>query len=402
MPPARTALPAATPPTAPPPTATPRRATTQPLAAASERARDRQRKASAAPARVAPTAVSVQVAAFGAGTQANTAIAANAAPAATAAAAAAAASAAADPMLPTAEFSGERLAVIDADVTLDVDTLLMPSKALTLRDLRTRVLLDDARLRVDPLRFAVAGGEVVGSMQLDGQQQPNAMKMSIDLRRLDIGQLLGELDKDRQSGGRLGAQLRLTGRGASVAAILGSADGSVTVAMSGGQISHFVLAAASLNGGRILQLALGGDRPSEIRCAGAALTLEDGLGQLQPLVFDTEHVRIDGEGVLNLKKERYDITLRPQPKTPNILSVRGPVHVQGTFRSVDVSLDSRSMVRAGAAAALALVNPLAALIPLIETGSGEDARCGEVLGAVPGAAAQARSRSDAVPGAAKK
>jgi hypothetical protein len=77
--------------------------------------------------------------------------------------------------------------------------------------------------------------------------------------------------------------------------------------------------------------------------------------------------------------------------------VRGPVHVQGTFRSVDVSLDSRSLVRAGAAAALALVNPLAALIPLIETGPGENTPCGEVLAPVKGAAAQARSRSDKVP-----
>lgn len=302
-----------------------------------------------------------------------------------------------DRMLPTADFSGERLAVIDADVTLDIDTLVLPARALSLRDLRSRIQLEDARLRIDPLRFAFAGGEVLGSMKLDGQQRPNAMTLAIDLRRLDLGQLLGPVDKLKQSGGRVGAQLRLTGRGASVADIVGSADGSVTMAMTGGQISHLVLAAASLNGGRLLQLALGGDSPSEIRCAGIALTLDDGLGQLQPLVFDTEHVRIDGEGVVNLKKERYDITLRPQPKKPNILSVRGPVHVQGTFRSVDVSLDSRSLVRAGAAAALALVNPLAALIPLIETGPGENTPCGEVLAPVKGAAAQARNRSDKVP-----
>jgi hypothetical protein len=71
--------------------------------------------------------------------------------------------------------------------------------------------------------------------------------------------------------------------------------------------------------------------------------------------------------------------------------------VRGSFRDVDISLDSSAVARAGAAAALALVNPLAALIPLIETGPGEDTHCGEVLAPVKGAAEQARNPSQALP-----
>jgi hypothetical protein len=116
-------------------------------------------------------------------------------------------------------------------------------------------------------------------------------------------------------------------------------------------------------------------------------------------VFDTEHVRIDGDGQLNFKQERFALELRPQPKKPHVLSVRGPLHVRGSFTDVDISLDSSVAARAGAAAALALVNPLAALIPLIETGGGEDSHCGEVLAPVAGAAQQAKSGSTEVPDA---
>lgn len=302
-------------------------------------------------------------------------------------------------VLPTADFSGERLRVIDADVSFAIDTLPLPAPQLALRNVRSRLLLEDAQLRIDPLRFNFAGGEVLGSIVLDGRVSPNRLRAAADLRRLQLAQLVAPVDKLKQSGGHLGAQVRLEGRGASVADLLGSADGSVTLGMAGGQISHLVLAAASLNGGRLLQLALGGDQPSTIRCAAAALNLDKGIGTISPFVFDTEHVRIDGDGQLNLRQERFALELRPQPKKPNILSVRGPLHLRGSFTDVDVSLDSSVAARAGAAVALALVNPLAALIPLIETGSGEDSPCGQVLAPVAGATEQAKSKSSEVPDA---
>ncbi len=302
-------------------------------------------------------------------------------------------------VLPTADFSGERLRVIDADVSYAIDILRLPAPQFALRDVRSRVVLQDAELRIDPLRFDLAGGEVLGSIVLDGRVSPNRLRAAADLRRLQLAQLVGPVDKLKQSGGYLGAQLRLEGRGASVADLLGSADGSITLGMAGGQISHLVLAAASLNGGRLLQLALGGDRPSAIRCAGAALTVNKGIGTINPFVFDTEHVRIDGDGQVNFKQERFTLELRPQPKKPNFLSVRGPLNVRGSFTNVDVSLDSSVAARAGAAVVLALVNPLAALIPLIETGSGEDSQCGKVLAPVAGAVEQAKSKSSEVPDA---
>ena len=64
----------------------------------------------------------------------------------------------------------------------------------------------------------------------------------------------------------------------------------------------------------------------------------------------------------------------------SILSVRSPIRIHGAFSDPSISLDKgRLATRAGAAVILGLINPFAALIPLIETGPGKDANCAELL-----------------------
>ena len=90
--------------------------------------------------------------------------------------------------------------------------------------------------------------------------------------------------------------------------------------------------------------------------------------------------------------------LTPKPKSPGILSLRTPVHLYGSFRHPDYGLDKGKLfLRAGAAVALALVNPLTALIPLIETGPGKDTDCARLLAPVQAAKQQANATGTAPP-----
>lgn len=75
--------------------------------------------------------------------------------------------------------------------------------------------------------------------------------------------------------------------------------------------------------------------------------------------------------------------MKPHPKDKSIQVLRGPVRVHGPFSNPGFSVQKKALVkRVGAAVLLGLLNPLAALLPLIETGSGKDANCAEVLGSV--------------------
>ena len=56
-------------------------------------------------------------------------------------------------------------------------------------------------------------------------------------------------------------------------------------------------------------------------------------------------------------------------------SLRTPIHVRGTLGHPAVSIEAGKLVgKAGAAALLALLNPLAAIIPFIDPGAREAAR----------------------------
>jgi len=96
----------------------------------------------------------------------------------------------------------------------------------------------------------------------------------------------------------------------------------------------------------------------------------------QAFVIDTTDTQVLGEGTISLVDETLNLTLKPLPKDRSILSLRSPIHIRGTFKDPEVRPDKALALRGGAALLLGvLINPLAALIPLIETGPGKDSNC---------------------------
>lgn len=296
-------------------------------------------------------------------------------------------------VLPNANFSIERFNALDADVTLRAHDLRLPEQA-PLSDFATAIKLQAGVLLLEPVTFGFAGGEIVGVVRIDGTQRPMETTAAVDFRRVHLGKLIPAVE-GKAGSGLVGARVRLRGRGESVAAMLGTSSGAVTLGMAGGTVSQLATAAASLNGGKLLASLLGGDKPTPIRCAGVALDVQSGVGQVSHFVFDTQDVRFTAEGSVNLAREQLALTLRSQPKKPSLFSVRAPVHVSGTFSAPQFGVDARALARGGAALALGALNPFAALLPLIETGPGEDSDCRNVLAPVSGAAREAKNPSEA-------
>ena len=291
-------------------------------------------------------------------------------------------------VFPNNDFNVEKLRAMDADVRLSAATLKIPEQ-IPLENFSTHLKLNNGLLVLDPLNFGMAGGDLVSTITMDARTNPMSAKASIDLRKVQLGRLFPTVDTVKNtSTGALGAQIRLTGRGNSVADMLATSNGTVTAGMAGGRVSELSVWLVNLHGGKLLPLLFGGDRPTEIRCGAAAFDVKDGVGTMGVFVFDTDESRINGSGSVNLGAERFDITLEPLPKKAGILSIRGPVHIYGTFRDADFSLSAQSIGRGIGAVALGLVNPLLALLPLFESGPGQDADCKAVLAPVSGAVKQ--------------
>jgi hypothetical protein len=276
---------------------------------------------------------------------------------------------------------------MDADIRLAAVKLRFPGQ-VPLENFSTRARLESGTLTFDPLNFRFAGGEIAGKIVLDASKEPLAGSVAADFKRVKLSLLFPTIEPLKDSSGSLGAQVRLNGRGNSVAALLGSSNGTVTAGMAGGRVSELAVWLVNLNGGELIPLLFGGDRPTPIRCAAAALDVKSGIGSVSTFVFDTEESRITGGGRVDFRNERVDVILRPEAKKPGVLSIRGPIHIQGPFRDLDFAVAPQSIARGLGAIALGLVNPVLALLPLFETGPGEDANCRTVLQPVSGAVRQ--------------
>jgi len=288
---------------------------------------------------------------------------------------------AADPshILPAGTFDGSRLQKIDADVTLEARKLKAPG-TLPFESLKAALHLHDAVLKLDPLDFGFAGGTIATRVTLDARQPVIATDAHVEFRRIQVARLVPPgADAIAKGAGTLGAVLSLQGKGNSVADAAAKADGKVSAAIANGRISNLLDAASGLNGGKVLGLLAGGDKTIAVNCGGVSFDVRQGKGSASLFVVDTEQTQILGTGGFDLARETFDMRIEPKPKRPGLLSLRTPVRVFGTFKDPDFSLEKGPLLaRAGGAVALVFVAPLAALLPLIETGPGEDTQCARV------------------------
>lgn len=282
-------------------------------------------------------------------------------------------------LLPSGKFEGGRLKAIDAQADLRVDRIDAPD-FIALQNLRVKLDLADGILKLAPFDVDLADGEVRSTMVLNAQQPTLRADVDITAQRLRLSRLVPPSPRLAPSRGSMGARVKLSASGNSIADLAANADGQVQAALSQGQVSNLLDAASGLNGGKIITLLMGGDKAIPINCGAVSFGVKDGQGTSDVFVIDTADTRIEGEGTFDLDRERMDLTIAPKPKRAGILSLRTPVRVYGTFRSPDYELDKAALaLRGGGAVALALINPLAALLPLVETGPGEDTDCRQLL-----------------------
>jgi len=158
--------------------------------------------------------------------------------------------------------------------------------------------------------------------------------------------------------------------------MLATSNGEAALISWGGEASELSIVLTNLDLARAAQLLLKGDDKAAIRCVVADFVAEDGRMAAKTLVIDTDAEKIVGAGTIDFAKERYDLTLNAESKRPSLLALRGPIVVDGSFSAPQVHPAVGPLAaRVASSVALGALNPLAALLPLIDTGGGKDADC---------------------------
>ncbi|MEO7939219.1 MAG: AsmA family protein [Burkholderiaceae bacterium] len=281
-----------------------------------------------------------------------------------------------DRVLPDKSFDLPSLRVMRANVLIDVQEVDLNTKLLEpLRPLRAHLVLTDGILRIDAIDARTAQGRLQGKMQLDGRQ--DQALWSTDLRWSGV-ELSQWIHQDRPGGappyvsGKLDGSAQWTGRGKSTAQILGSLNGPMRVFLRQGRVSHLAVEVAGIDVFQSLGLLISGDERLNIRCGAAEMMATD--GSIRPTVFviDTSDSVVLVDGSLSLAKEAMDLRAVVTPKDFSLLSLRSPLRVQGSFSNPRVSIEPTSIgAKLAGSVLLGLINPLAALIPLIDPGDAD-------------------------------
>ncbi|MGE7993870.1 AsmA family protein [Pseudomonas sp. NPDC089554] len=283
-------------------------------------------------------------------------------------------------VLPVEEFRTERWRAMDADVTF-AGKRIVHSEQLPFNDLSAHVLLEDGLLRLAPLRFGVAGGNLDSNIRLDGRAAPLQGRAQLTARGFKLKQLFPTFAPMQTSFGELNGDADISGRGNSVAALLGTANGDLRLLINDGAISRSLMEIAGLNVGNYVVDKLFGDEDVKINCAAANIGIKDGLATTRLFVFDTENAIIYINGTANFASEQLDLKVTPESKGLRLFSLRSPLYVRGPFakpnagvQAVPLALRGAGMVALGVA-----VGPAAGLLALIAPSGDVPNQCTPLL-----------------------
>ena len=281
-------------------------------------------------------------------------------------------------VLPSRALGFEKIAAANVDVDLAIDDIR--NTGLPLEAAEGHLRIDDRRVTLAPLRLGLAKGKVDGRLELDARSQPAKAVLDVRATRLQLRELMPGTESRNFTSGLLGGQAKLAMRGQSVAELLGSADGEVAVAMTGGSTNRLLVRLANLDVANALLTWLSGGQKEDIRCLVGDMTASGGVLKPRTLVLDTTRSRVIGQGTISLRDEQFDLHLRTEPKDGSLLALRGPLYLGGSFAAPVVRPEPIPLgSRIAGAVALGLISPPLALLALIETGGAEDTPCAALL-----------------------
>ena len=275
-------------------------------------------------------------------------------------------------VLPDDPFITDALHRVDAQVQYRGNEV--QAAGLPLQELTMNVALEGGRLVLEPLDFGLGGGDVRLQVTVDAGPNPAEGDIDVEVAGINLRKALRNIDIASDSVGILGGRGKLWLKGDSLAGMLGAADGGIALMMTGGKLDALLVELAGLDAGEALFTWAGGRNAVPIDCAYADMQARAGRLRLDQFIIDSRDTTFRVAGDIDLDKERLDITISPRPKDLSLLAARSPLHIRGTLKDPNIDVGTEALTARGTATAAlaALVGPAAALVPLLETGTGDE------------------------------
>ena len=283
----------------------------------------------------------------------------------------------------------EGLNKVDATLNIRFDKVLLPQ--LSLNNLVLDTTLKNGGLVMKPVNARIGGGSIDGWLELQTQGNSMSCTTALEVNQLNLGQMLKELKVTETLEGMLGVKLNLKTSGNSVAALMGELDGVIISMMGKSRIQNKYV---DLLGGdlgsslfRIINPAGEKEQYTDINCVVNRFDFRKGLGDCTVLACDTKRMSLTGEGTIDLKTEKLNISLNPAPKEGidsgtgkvglSLSELAKPFTLSGTLAHPSLKLDPMQAAMAlgrGIDGAM-LFGPVGAASSLLGSKTAEDNLC---------------------------
>ncbi|MFH1984531.1 MAG: AsmA family protein [Pseudomonadota bacterium] len=277
---------------------------------------------------------------------------------------------------------------IDATVSLSAKRCFLPRLALT--RLSATAALKKGRLTLAPVTAVTGGGTLSLTADLRHTGRSLSLSTHVSIRDMNAGQVQEDLGLPRRLEGKMDVDVRLDGRGRSVADIMGSATGHVSVIMGKGKLNNSLFSrfGGSMQDGLTRLFTPDNRDTTDITCMVAHFAVKDGLADATALVMDTPHLAAAGEGSINLKTEALNMDVTPVLKeglgasgigriTMSFTELAKPLELGGTLAdpTIEVNATDTAITIGKAIGGFTLFGPFGLAAALVGTSGGDDNPC---------------------------
>ena len=282
-------------------------------------------------------------------------------------------------VLPNRPFDLASLRKMDADVMINLQYLDLKTRFLEpIKPLQAHLHLQNAVIALKNIKASTADGRLTGDMSLDGRRSNALWDTNLAWNGVRLEHWIKQ---NRANGlppyisGKLNGKALLKGQGKSTAEILASLDGSIRSELVQGAVSHLGIEIAGIDVAESIGVLFKGDDALPVQCGVIDLQAKNGVFSPRVMVVDTADTTVWVDGSLSLATETLNLRAMALPKDFSPLTLRAPLDVTGSFSKPQVSLEKKPVgIKLAASGLLALINPLAAVIPLMDSGDTKEAK----------------------------
>jgi len=302
-------------------------------------------------------------------------------------------------VLPADPLPLDGLSAVNAKVDIAIAKLM--AAGMVVEGIDLSAVIKGGKADIALRKAALSGGAISANLALDGRAGKSGLAADFKVKKLALGKLLKEMKVTDILDADVNASGKVSGKGASVRAIMAGLNGNIEAVSQNGTIAneYIELLAADL-----LKKMVSDSKVTKMNCFVTSFAIKKGIATNTAMLFDTTNMVVTGEGTIDLRDEKLDMQIKPKPKDASLLSMAIPINIGGTFAEPSFAPSAGAVALGVASLAATAINPAALLIPLMSGGSDDKNPCVSALtsGGRPKPKAKSGAASGSSAPAAKK